>query len=121
MADKYNPGMEFQSWRSLPRLTDALDSGSMRAWLLGAGINALTGVNPTEMAQKTRQDMRQPAIPNVPVVDAQPVPVVPPAMAPIEGQPVSPVNPVRPVTLPPLGQPIETEGSIFDELNGLRK
>ncbi|UOF77708.1 hypothetical protein [Caudoviricetes sp.] len=39
MADTYVPGMEFQSWRSLPRLRDA--AGSITGMAIGGLINQL--------------------------------------------------------------------------------
>lgn len=41
MADTYVPGMEFQSWRSLPRLRDA--AGSPAGMLIGGLIDSLSG------------------------------------------------------------------------------
>lgn len=41
MADTYVPGMEFQSWRSLPRLRDA--AGSPAGMLIGGLIDTLSG------------------------------------------------------------------------------
>lgn len=118
MADKYTPGMEFQSWRSLPRITDFLSGDGVKQFLVGNAINALTGVNPTQMAQDAKKNMGQPAVPTAPQAPSAGVaPVAPPVVT----QPVAPVNPANPVTLPPLGQPIDNEGSIFDELNGLRR
>lgn len=110
MADKYTPGMEFQSWRSLPRITDFLDKEGVRQFLVGGAINALTGVNPTKMGK--------PAIPSAPQAPAMgAAPIAPPTIT----QPVVPVNPANPVTLPSLGQPVEDEGSVFDDINGLRR
>lgn len=118
MADKYTPGMEFQSWRSLPRITDFLSGDGVRQFLVGGAINALTGVNPTQMAQDARNKIGQPAVPTAPQAPSVGVaPVAPPAVT----QPIAPVNPANPVTLPPLGQPVDNEGSIFDEINGLRR
>ena len=109
MADKYVPGMEFQSWRSLPRVTDFLSGDGIRQFLVGGAINALTGVNPTQMAQEAKAKPVAPSVPQAPVA--------PPAVV----QPVVPVSPNVPSTLPPISQPVDTEGSIFDELNGLRR
>lgn len=124
MADKYNPGMEFQSWRSLPRITDFLDRDGVRQFMVGSAINALTGINPTKMAQDSKKDMGQtsaPAVPSVPQAPAMNAAPVAPVAPPVITQPVAPVNPMNPITLPPIGQQLDQEGSVFDDINGLRR
>jgi hypothetical protein len=53
MADTYVPGMEFRSWRSMPRLRDQI--GSPVGMLIGGAIDALTGSNAgTDMMSKKK-------------------------------------------------------------------
>ena len=53
MADTYVPGMEFKSWRSVPRLRDQM--GSPVGMLIGGAIDALTGSNAgTDMMSKKK-------------------------------------------------------------------
>jgi len=76
MADTYVPGMEFQSWRSVPRLRDQI--GTPIGMLIGGAIDALSGssigsdmmakkkvdnaVNPAEFASNLNI-MKQPVVP----------------------------------------------------------
>lgn len=53
MADPYVPGMEFKSWRSVPRLRDQM--GSPVGMLIGGAIDALTGSTAgTDMMSKKK-------------------------------------------------------------------
>lgn len=53
MADTYVPGMEFKSWRSVPRLRDQM--GSPVGMLIGGAIDALTGsTSGTDMMSKKK-------------------------------------------------------------------
>lgn len=53
MADTYHPGMEFQSWRSIPRLRDQIDTPI--GMLIGGAIDALSGSNVgTDMMSKKK-------------------------------------------------------------------
>jgi hypothetical protein len=130
MADKYVPGMEFQSWRSLPKITDMLDSGSTKGFAIGGLINYLSGGNtqlPTnpEQYKSYRQGIPNsvPPVPNAttPAITANPMmPATPnaPAVPPnINGQQPNVANPLALPGVPLL----DTEPSIFDSINGIRR
>jgi hypothetical protein len=127
MADTYTPGMEFQSWRSLPKITDMLDSGSTKAFAIGGLINALSGGN-TQLPTNPEQfkNYRQ-GIPNsVPPVPTAPnpansmmpaVPTTPAVPPPFTGQQPNVANSSALPSLPS----VNNEPSIFDSINGVRR
>jgi hypothetical protein len=115
--------MEFQSWRSVPKITDMLDSGSTKAFAIGGLINALSGGNtqlPTnpEQYRNYRQGIQgsvpapNPAMPTTPTMPNAP------AVPPIAG--VQQPNVANPSALPNLPS-LNAEGSIFDSINGVRR
>jgi hypothetical protein len=61
MADTYHPGMEFQSWRSIPRLRDQI--GTPIGMLIGGAIDALSGssVGSDMMTKKKVENAVDPA------------------------------------------------------------
>lgn len=122
MADTYVPGMEFQSWRSLPKITDAIDSGSIKGFALGGLINALSGGNTQFPTNKEEFIARK-----------QGSPVIPPAVAQ-QSQPTIGVPPAAP-TVPTVPQPSfvakpevinddevfnQFNDNIFNRLNGVK-
>ncbi len=97
MADTYVPGMEFQSWRSLPKITDAIDSGSIKGFALGGLINALSGGNtqmPTNREEFNARKQSMPAIPPTTktMPTQQPTVGVPPVLSTPEIQQTSPIT-----------------------------
>lgn len=80
MADTYHPGMEFQSWRSMPRLRDQI--GTPIGILIGEAINALSGSNVGSdiMSKKKVENAANPAdfVNNLNIMQQ---PVVPPSYA----------------------------------------
>ena len=123
MADTYVPGMEFQSWRSVPKITDMLDSGSTKAFAIGGLINALSGGNtqlPTNLEQyrNYRQGIQgavpapNPAMPTAPAMPNAP------AVPPVAG--MQQPNVANPSALPNLPS-LTAEPSIFDSINGVRR
>lgn len=81
MADTYHPGMEFQSWRSIPRLRDQI--GTPIGMLIGGAIDALSGssIGSDMMSKKKVENAADPAefARNLNVMKE---PVVPPTYAP---------------------------------------
>jgi hypothetical protein len=73
MADTYVPGMEFQSWRSLPRLRDA--AGSASGMLIGGLIDALSGssVGSELMSGKKKDTVGVPPLDTSKMASMQPV------------------------------------------------
>jgi hypothetical protein len=61
MADTYVPGMEFRSWRSMPRLRDQI--GSPVGMLIGGAIDALSGTSAGSdmMSKKKVENAADPA------------------------------------------------------------
>lgn len=61
MADTYVPGMEFRSWRSMPRLRDQI--GTPVGMLIGGAIDALSGssVGSNMMSKKKVENAMDPA------------------------------------------------------------
>jgi hypothetical protein len=134
MADKYTPGMEFQSWRSLPKITDMLDHPGMKAFGIGGLINALTGGS-TQLStnQKELQNYRQ-GIPGAVIPQDQTMQN--PAARTFQS-PAVPLNPGIDTTVQPDGSvpPVPStnsaalpklpdfnnEPSIFDQINGVRR
>lgn len=97
MADTYVPGMEFQSWRSLPKISDSLDSGSIKGFALGGLINALSGGNtqmPTNREEFNARKQSMPAIPPTTktMPTQQPTVGVPPVLSTPEIQQTSPIT-----------------------------
>jgi hypothetical protein len=80
MADTYHPGMEFQSWRSMPRLRDQI--GTPIGMLIGGAIDALSGSNvgTDMMTRKKVENAANPAdfVNNLNIMQQ---PVVPPSYA----------------------------------------
>jgi len=80
MADTYHPGMEFQSWRSMPRLRDQI--GTPIGMLIGGAIDALSGSNVGSdiMSKKKVENAANPAdfVSNLNVIQQ---PIVPPSYA----------------------------------------
>jgi hypothetical protein len=110
MADTYVPGMEFQSWRSLPKITDALDSGSIKGFALGGLINALSGGKTEFPTNKEEFAARK-----------QGVPVVPPTIGVQQTQPTIGVPPVVP-SVPAIQQPSSvTQPSVLSDDEAFNK
>ena len=95
MADKYNPGMEFQSWTSLPSVVGALmgqQTGAKNPLLsaIGYGINQMAGSD-TDIGNIFKYGQTQaPVAPPQPTQSTASTAAVPPGSQ---------------VTLPSLGQP----------------
>jgi len=111
MADTYVPGMEFQSWRSLPKITDAIDSGSIKGFALGALINTLSGGNTQLPTNREEYVARKQGV------------GVPPVVTNIPQQPVVGVPPVVP-QMPSVQQPsvvtqpsLTTDDESFNKFN----
>lgn len=110
MADKYSPGMEFQSWRSLPKgpLSELTDAAKRAALIYGlhksGAIKALD-----QMGLKQNENGSwgyKPPTPATPPAGAVP-PAAPAAAAPIP--PTAPVAPAAPQPAPvEVGGPIST-------------
>lgn len=100
MADKYNPGMEFQSWTSLPSVVGALmgqQTGAKNPLLsaIGYGINQMAGSD-TDIGNIFKYGQTQ-----APQTQA---PIAPPQQTQPSASTAA-VPPGSQVTLPSLGQP----------------
>jgi hypothetical protein len=137
MADKYVPGMEFQSWRSLPKITDMLDHPGIKAFGIGGLINALSGGStqlPTNQAELQNyrqgiagavtppdQTMQNPANPAARTFQPPAIPLNPGIDTTIQPDgSVPPVTQNNSFALPKLPD-INNEPSIFDQINGIRR
>jgi len=81
MADTYVPGMEFRSWRSMPRLRDQV--GSPIGMLIGGAIDAMTGSSAgTNMMSKKKVENAMDPAEFAGGLNVMKEPVVPPSYAP---------------------------------------